>query len=102
MRLSSNEVEIIKKCFYAQYGEQDRLWLFGSRVNNEARGGDIDLYIETNITNIREASDKKFEFLFSLNMQLGEQKIDIVQNILSLGYEQLIYTMAKKTGVQLV
>jgi predicted nucleotidyltransferase len=102
MRLNSNEIEIIKKCFHAQYGEQDHLWLFGSRVNDEARGGDIDLYIETKITNIREASDKKFEFLLSLNMQLGEQKIDIVQNILSLGYEQLIYNIAKKTGVQLV
>lgn len=102
MRLNSNEVDIIKRSFRDQFGKQDHLWLFGSRVNDEARGGDIDLYIETHICNIAEAKEKKFQFLLNLNIQLGEQKIDIIQNILFLNEDQLIYNIAKKTGILLI
>lgn len=102
MRLTSNEIDIIKKCFQAQFGANDHLWLFGSPVDDNARGGDIDLYIETESATLKEAFDKKFEFILSLNMQLGEQKIDVVLNVLSLKQEQPIYDIAKETGIQMV
>ncbi len=102
MRLTSNEINIIKEGFQAQFGANDHLWLFGSRADDNARGGDIDLYIETELSTLKEAFDKKFEFILSLNMQLGEQKIDVVLNVLSLKQDQPIYHIAKKTGIQLV
>lgn len=102
MRLTSNEISVIKECFKAQFGEKDHLWLFGSRANNNARGGDIDLYIETESVTLNEAFNKKFEFVLSLNMRLGEQKIDIVLNVLTLKNEQPIYRIARETGIQLV
>ncbi len=53
-----------------------KIYLFGSRVNDSKRGGDIDLYL---IPNIKESLQiKKIKFLLKLNMILGEQKIDIV------------------------
>ena len=102
MRLTSNEINIIKNCFQAQFGTNDHLWLFGSRADDNARGGDIDLYIETESPTLKEAFDKKFEFILSLNLQLGEQKIDVVLNVLALKHDQPIYLIAKETGTQLV
>lgn len=102
MRLTSNEINIIKECFQAQFGEKDHLWLFGSRADDNARGGDIDLYIETESETLKEAFNKKFEFILSLNMRLGEQKIDIVLNVLTLKNDLPIYQIAKETGIQLV
>jgi predicted nucleotidyltransferase len=78
------------------------IWLFGSRADDKARGGDIDLYIETHVPTIKEAFDKKIEFILSLNLQLGEQKIDIILNILPLNQDQAIYRIAKQTGVKLI
>ena len=53
-----------------------KIYLFGSRVDDSKRGGDIDLYL---IPNIKESLQiKKIKFLLKLNMILGEQKIDIV------------------------
>lgn len=102
MRLTPNEINIIKECFQTQFGTNDHLWLFGSRADNNARGGDIDLYIETELATLKEAFDKKFEFILNLNLQLGEQKIDVVLNILALKHDQPIYNIAKETGIQLV
>lgn len=102
MRLSSEECDIIKECFRAQFGANDRLWLFGSRADDNARGGDIDLYVETESKTLQEAFNKKFEFILSLNIKLGEQKFDVVLNILTFKNDQPIYRIAKETGIQLV
>lgn len=75
MRLSSEEVESIRKCF-AETFESGEIYLFGSRVDDMRRGGDIDLYIvpvhEGNLTR------KKIDFLVRLKRLIGEQKIDVV------------------------
>ncbi len=49
--------------------------LFGSRVDDGRRGGDIDLYVETALS----AADAKRARLLSIadmQLSLGEQKID--------------------------
>jgi len=50
MRLSVKEINTIKSCAKAFFGAHARVLLFGSRVDDQKRGGDIDLYIipETN------------------------------------------------------
>lgn len=53
-------------------------YLFGSRVDDTKRGGDIDLYLKLeDKTNLFK---KKIKFLSSIKRELGEQKIDIVFN----------------------
>ncbi len=32
--------------FYLHFGEEARVWLFGSRVNDSKRGGDVDLFVQ--------------------------------------------------------
>jgi hypothetical protein len=49
--------------------------LFGSRVDNAKKGGDIDLYIKTEAGN---DFSHKIKFLVALEQQMGEQKIDVV------------------------
>lgn len=46
MRLTAAEIAIIRSLVQAQLGPDSRIWLFGSRLDDRARGGDIDLYIE--------------------------------------------------------
>jgi len=44
MRLTPYEIESIKKAFKESFGE-GRVILFGSRVDDSQKGGDIDLYL---------------------------------------------------------
>lgn len=71
--------------------------LFGSRADDNKRGGDIDLYIET--AEKESLLDKKVKLLVRLNRELGEQKIDVVVNNFSV--EKDIFTIARSTGVWL-
>ncbi len=44
MRLEKNEIEIVKKSIEAIFGKS-KIYLFGSRLDNSKKGGDIDLFI---------------------------------------------------------
>jgi len=76
MRLSEAEKAAIKNIFnkYSDAGVQ--LYLFGSRVDDSKKGGDIDLLI-TFIDAKRVVLFKKLDFLVALKKALGERKIDI-------------------------
>lgn len=73
----------------------ESLWLFGSRIDDKKRGGDIDLYIETHLST-EEAVKAKFKFLRLIKDEIGEQKIDVVLNVLSLNQHLPIYDIAKQ------
>ena len=78
MRLSSYEVEAIKKSFVEIFGE-GKIYLFGSRVEDRKRGGDIDLYLVPKATfTSDELLRKKIAFKLKLYDRLGEQKIDVI------------------------
>ena len=44
MRLQSKEIQTIIQIAKDIYGETVQVYLFGSRLNDEKRGGDIDLF----------------------------------------------------------
>lgn len=102
MRLSEGEIATVKRCFEESFLSGDRLWLFGSRVDLEKRGGDLDFYVETSETDVGKALKRKDTFLLALWRQLGEQRIDLVLNILVLGEVQPIFQIAQREGVRLV
>lgn len=76
MRLSLFEIKNILHLKDAIFGKNLKLYLFGSRVDDSAKGGDIDLYLKVN--NLNNVFEKKVEFLSQLQRVLGEQKIDLV------------------------
>ena len=77
MRLTQKQILAIKKNFQKYFHSGD-IYLFGSRVNDVKKGGDIDLYIVTD--NKDNLALKKIKFLANLKREIGEQKIDIVLN----------------------
>jgi predicted nucleotidyltransferase len=97
MRLTSHQQTAIKKLTTEIFGSDARLMLFGSRVDDSKKGGDIDLYIETKDADM--TLDKKIRLLTALNLALDEQKIDLVVN--NFTKEKAIYTIAKQTGIEL-
>jgi len=46
MRLSDDELATIRSVVQAHFGAGSAVWLFGSRLDDGARGGDVDLYVE--------------------------------------------------------
>ena len=98
MRLTKQEQLSIKETFVEIFSKGS-IYLFGSRVDDAKRGGDIDLYIQ-----LEEAQpfsgiyDKKIEFLGRLQSRIGEQKIDVV---ISKDINRAIEQEALKNGIEL-
>ncbi|MBS0185086.1 MAG: nucleotidyltransferase domain-containing protein [Proteobacteria bacterium] len=100
IRLEPKDLASIIESFKECFDEYDHLWLFGSRVYPEKRGGDIDLYIEVKHFDFNKVYDQKSQFWILLQDRLGEQKIDIV--VRDPNQDLLIYKIAKDEGVLLV
>jgi predicted nucleotidyltransferase len=47
MRLTPTQIDTINSTAQAVLGEGARVWLYGSRLDDDRRGGDIDLLIES-------------------------------------------------------
>jgi predicted nucleotidyltransferase len=94
MRLTLFEIENIIKLKNKYFGENSKIYLFGSRIDDAKKGGDIDLFIEYEKD---DKYDKKNEFLIDLESVLGEQKIDVV---LSKDKNRLIEIESRK-GMEL-
>jgi predicted nucleotidyltransferase len=46
MRLTNAQIETIRRDVRELAGKAARIWLFGSRLDDDQRGGDIDLMLE--------------------------------------------------------
>jgi predicted nucleotidyltransferase len=94
VRLKKYEVKAIKTTFKEIFKNGD-IYLFGSRVDDSKKGGDIDLYIS--IPDKKDLVSKKIDFLVKLKRKIGEQKIDVV---LDYKENRLIDKIAKQ-GIKL-
>ena len=99
MRLTPEQIAIIRSAATEVFGSDARVWLFGSRVDDAKRGGDIDLLIEAVQLPAVESFMRKVRFLGKLEDGLGERKIDVV--IQHPGDTRAIVRIAHATGVRL-
>jgi predicted nucleotidyltransferase len=99
MRLTILERNLIIQTIYNVFGQDVKIWLFGSRVDDSKRGGDIDLYVEV-MQPFAQCWQKKIAVLTSLQIQLDDQKIDLIVHCLN-DKEYPINQIAKKTGIQI-
>ena len=47
MRLTPKQARVILECLRQQFGADAKVKLFGSRLDDSSRGGDVDLLVET-------------------------------------------------------
>jgi len=74
MRLKQNEVNIIKSSIL-KYIEDAKIILFGSRVDDTKKGGDIDIFIETKH---QVSLKQQIKILTDLEINGISRKVDIV------------------------
>ena len=75
MRLTKTQIKAIQDSFSTFFMKGDKIWLFGSRVDDSKKGGDIDLYIETNYNDLFIVTRKEIEFIANLKKIIGDQKL---------------------------
>ena len=101
IRLTEKEIKVIKSTAREVMGENAKVWLFGSRVDDKKRGGDIDLLVESDIKEPLRRIRSKSRFWAKLQQRLGDQKIDIILAATKPDKRTPIETIARKTGVRL-
>ena len=77
MRLTPFQTQGIIELTRKHFGSKCAAFLFGSRTNDELRGGDIDLLIESD-SNRQVEYSKRLAFRSELKCQIGDQKIDVI------------------------
>lgn len=76
MRLSKREIEAILQVAEDIYGTDVKVYLFGSRVDDSRRGGDIDLLVRT--TSAKKGILDRVRMAARIKSLIGDQKIDII------------------------
>jgi predicted nucleotidyltransferase len=98
MRLTQEQVQWITQTVSRLTGEGAEVYLFGSRLNEKAKGGDVDLFIETDapLTLLQRAQIK-----MELETQL-ELSVDIVsqtRNTAPTAFQTIAREGATQLGV---
>jgi predicted nucleotidyltransferase len=99
MRLSEDERRIVREAVAQRFGPEASVLLFGSRVDDHRRGGDIDLLVE-----VPSTPDDPLAAAVALEIdvmrRLGERRIDIL-----MAYpgdeERPVHRIARRTGLPL-
>ena len=99
MRLTQDQIEAIKQTAHAVLGEGARVILFGSRVDDTKKGGDIDLLFETDQPVCNRAATVGAIYV-ALIRQLGDRKIDILLKDGTTPSAPVL-EVARQTGIEL-
>jgi len=76
MRLTRYQITAIRQAAEEVFGECSQVWLFGSRVDDRRRGGDIDLLVRPAQTARAPDLGRKVQFLGKLERSLRERAQD--------------------------
>jgi predicted nucleotidyltransferase len=95
MRLAEKNKIIIQKSAERIFGNNVQVFLFGSRTNDQLKGGDIDLLIKAEEQEM--TARNKILFLVDLKKQLGERKIDIVYAKISFRKDSFFKTISNQS-----
>lgn len=94
MRLKPNEIQAIKSTVH-NMDREATVFLFGSRVDDSKKGGDIDLLV---LSGTLSGGNAKRAIKAELYRLIGEQKIDV---LLAADDSDPFVKLALKTGVKL-
>ena len=101
MRITAIEQEVIKRAAQECFDASAVVRLFGSRVDDSKKGGDIDLFIQTTLNDPADLARAHIRFLAKLYIELGEQKIDVFLDYPNRKIQLPIFEIALKQGIVL-
>ena len=93
MRLKTEEITVITSAI-RENDPEARIYLFGSRTDDSAKGGDIDILI----LSARLTFKDKLKIKARIFQQMAEQKLDI---LIASDIGDPFVRLAKENGVQL-
>ena len=99
MRLNTDQVRSIRHAATEAFGAGVEVWVFGSRADNQRKGGDIDLLIRPDPAADGHPFARKIRMLSLLERALGERKVDLV--IEQEQDSRPIVTIARESGIQI-
>ena len=99
MRLTPAQIDTIKSTAQAVLGEGVQVTLFGSRVDDAAKGGDVDLMVEVNQT-LLEPALVSARIACRASRAMHGRKVDVLLKAPNL-QEQPIHLIATQQGVPL-
>lgn len=76
MRLTASEIEAIRRAVREVFGEAARVRVFGSRVRDDLKGGDLDLFVEVEPGDASIASEQRLRDRIA--PALDDLRIDII------------------------
>ncbi len=100
MRLTYAEIDAIRHAAREYFGQEVRVWLFGSRTDDTLKGGDIDLLVETTHP-LADRLMRAARMNAALQLTIGEQKIDVLTVDPAVA-PQPIHMNARKQGIRLL
>lgn len=99
MRLTPSQIAAIREGTAQLAGDAARVWLFGSRVRDDARGGDVDLLLELDVP-VAEPAQLAARLAARVSRAMYGRKVDVVvkaPNLLHLP----IHSIALAEGTRL-
>ena len=77
MRLTTEQIKVIKQTATEVFGDDAEVRLFGSRLNDRIGGGDIDLLISLPHV-CEDRLGKELRLTARLQLRLGDQPFDVL------------------------
>jgi predicted nucleotidyltransferase len=100
--MTNEQSQAIRESVTLVFGTAAEVWLFGSRVDDARRGGDIDLLVRPPAERVADpeaAWRLRLRLLGELERRLGERRIDLVLE--TPGDTRPIVQIAHRAGIPL-
>jgi predicted nucleotidyltransferase len=97
MRLNPSQIEIIRNTAQLVFGDIVRITLFGSRVDDHAKGGDVDLMVEVGGI-VDEPALLSARVASRISRSMNGRRVDVILKAPNLK-NQPIHEIATRTGV---
>jgi hypothetical protein len=99
MRITPEQIRVIRQGVAELAGEEASVWLFGSRLRDDARGGDVDLMVELNEA-VAEPAQLAARLAVRVSRAMDGRKVDVLVKAPNLLFLP-IHSVALAEGVRL-
>jgi hypothetical protein len=104
MRLTPAQQQLVPRLVRRHFGDRARVWLFGSRVDDRARGGDFDFLVRCDDLNAMGLVQAKMRLMADLHdmPDFEDERLDVVLYSTQLDTQpRSIHRVALSQGVEL-